>query len=367
MTNKEPLLSVVVVSRNDDHGGNMLQRMQLFVSGWIEQSKRFSLPSELVIVEWNPPVGRQRLAEVLQLPEEVSPCIVRFIEVPSELHRRFKNSESLPLFQMIGKNVGIRRARGRFVLATNIDILFSDELMEFFAYGKLLPGYMYRIDRYDVPSDLPNDSSIEKQLDYCREHVIRVNMQSETIIKERERHNNGTSIFGKQLSRIHNYKNDKGVFQLLKDVLFLLTQPIMKIVIRPLIYGKPLHTNACGDFTLMTRDDWMRLRGNAEFETFSLHLDGLMCIAAHHGGVREVILEDPMRIYHIEHAPGSGWSPGAGAKLLEERLNKADISQLNYKEYLKYYKKIRWHRGPMIFNDENWGLGQEPLHENVFT
>ena len=57
-----PLLSVVVVSRNDDHGGNLLYRMQMFVSGFLEQAKRYALSSELVIVEWNPPPDRPRLA-----------------------------------------------------------------------------------------------------------------------------------------------------------------------------------------------------------------------------------------------------------------------------------------------------------------
>jgi hypothetical protein len=32
---------------------------------------------------------------------------------------------------MIAKNVGIRRARGRFVLATNVDILLDDALVRF--------------------------------------------------------------------------------------------------------------------------------------------------------------------------------------------------------------------------------------------
>ena len=112
MTNREPLLSVVVVSRNDDHGGNMLQRMQLFVSGWLEQAKRHKLDSELIIVEWNPLPDRPKLSEVLKWPEDSGPCTVRFIEVPPEIHKRFKYSEQLPVFQMIGKNVGIRRARG---------------------------------------------------------------------------------------------------------------------------------------------------------------------------------------------------------------------------------------------------------------
>ena len=58
---------------------------------------------------------------------------------------------------MIGKNVGIRRARGQFVLATNIDILFSDELAKYLAARRLEPGRMYRIDRHDAMSDVQND------------------------------------------------------------------------------------------------------------------------------------------------------------------------------------------------------------------
>jgi len=41
------------------------------------------------------------------------------------------------LYQMIAKNAGIRRARGEYVLATNIDILFSSELACFFAARRL--------------------------------------------------------------------------------------------------------------------------------------------------------------------------------------------------------------------------------------
>jgi hypothetical protein len=70
-----------------------------------------------------------------------------------------------------------------------------------------------------------------------------------------------------------------------------------------------------------------------------------------------------MRIYHIEHAPGSVWAPGLGAKLLDERLKTAGIPQLTYEEYLKYLRQIHWHRGATLFNDGNWGLGQECLKE----
>lgn len=176
----EPYLSLVVTARNDDHGGNLLHRMQAFAGCWIAQARRFGIPSELIIVEWNPPPDRPRLAEVLQWPRDFGPCQVRFIEVPPELHRTFKHAEALPLYQMLGKNVGLRRARGRFVLATNIDILFSDELARFLSEQRLAPGRMYRIDRHDAKSDVPTDAPLAEQLEYCRTHLIRVNVREGT-------------------------------------------------------------------------------------------------------------------------------------------------------------------------------------------
>jgi len=177
----EPYLSLVVTARNDDHGGNLLGRMQAFVSGWIEQARRFEIPSELIIVEWNPPPGRPGLTDALRWPDDLGPTVVRIIEVPEELHARFDHGKALPLYQMIAKNVGIRRARGRFVLATNIDILISSELAAFIGRRELDADRMYRVDRHDAMNEVPVERPIEDQLEYCRTHLIRVNTREGTF------------------------------------------------------------------------------------------------------------------------------------------------------------------------------------------
>jgi hypothetical protein len=51
-------------------------------------------------------------AMMLRWPVDLGRCEVRFIEVPPELHARYAHGAALPLYQMIAKNVGIRRARG---------------------------------------------------------------------------------------------------------------------------------------------------------------------------------------------------------------------------------------------------------------
>src|SRR5262249_20830354 len=176
----EVYLSLVATARNDDHGGNLLGRMQAFVSGFLEQCKRFNISSELVLVEWNPPADRPRLKDALKWSVD-GPCAVRIIEVPADVHTRFKYAKALPLYQMIAKNVGIRRTRGRFVLATNIDILISDELAAFLGEQKLERGRMYRIDRHDAMSGVPVRASVEEMLAYCRTHLIRVNAREGTF------------------------------------------------------------------------------------------------------------------------------------------------------------------------------------------
>ncbi len=153
--------------------------MQIFVTGLGAQAERFQVPIELVIVDWNPPAEKPLLADAIDWPG-TDWVESRVVEVPAELHRRYKHADSLPLYQMIAKNVGIRRSRGEFVLATNIDLLFSDELFEFLAARRLETGKMYRVDRWDSAEDVPLNATIQEQLQYCATHLLRVNARGET-------------------------------------------------------------------------------------------------------------------------------------------------------------------------------------------
>jgi hypothetical protein len=111
---RTPYLSIIVASRNDNHGDNMSKRMRLFIKGMIEQTNRFALNIELIIVEWNPPNKDRRLFEILPRPTNGDYLTLKYILVPYKLHKQFRFSEKLPLYQMIAKNVGIRRGECRF-------------------------------------------------------------------------------------------------------------------------------------------------------------------------------------------------------------------------------------------------------------
>ena len=149
--NTPPYLSIVAASRNDNHGGDMHKRMRIFVNGLIHQCNKFKLPCELIMVEWNPPADKPLLNEILPSPSMDDYLSIRYLIVPHELHAKLKIAEELPLFQMIAKNVGIRRAKAEFVLCTNVDLLFSDELFAELAKRKLEQGKYYRANRCDIP------------------------------------------------------------------------------------------------------------------------------------------------------------------------------------------------------------------------
>ena len=321
--NGHPALSIVATARNDDHGGDLLGRMQWFVDCLDALCERHRLAAELVLVEWNPPADRAPLSEALRWPRSHRACGVRIITVPHEVHRRFKHSEALPLFQMIAKNAGIRRARGDYVLASNVDVLFSDELVRFLASGSLRSGRLYRAERCDVPATPPDVPSVDALLAWCAGNVIRVNARDATInLVTGDRHT--IYVPGTRRAR--------------------------------------LHTNACGDFQLMAARHWWELRGYPEFETYSMHLDSVLSFMAHFGGAREEVLPDPMRVYHFEHA--GGWTPDAArTKTLDTRLEKAGIPQLAHATFDAWAREMTRSEQPIIFNDEDWGLANDELDE----
>jgi glycosyltransferase involved in cell wall biosynthesis len=123
----EPYLSIVVTSLDDSRSGDGLDRVQAFFTGTLEQCRRYRIPAELIIVEWRREEKKAPLAETLRLPKEPGPCAVRIVEVPEDVYQPHPNA----LENAIAKNVGIRRSRGRFVLAANLHTIIPDELMEF--------------------------------------------------------------------------------------------------------------------------------------------------------------------------------------------------------------------------------------------
>jgi hypothetical protein len=267
----------------------------------------------------------------------------------------------MPLFQMIAKNVGIRRARGEFILATNIDLLFSDELFKFFAQRKLRDNHMYRIDRWDVTEDVPVSCSVMEQLAFCRKNLLRVNRRNgsynfatRTLARVYPDSRRVLGSLVVNFVRRHPFLSARSRYELERD-----WRRINLERIRP-----RLHTNACGDFTMLSKNNWHQLRGYPELELFSFHIDSLFCHAAVAFGIAEAELKSPMRIYHIEHSQGSGFTP-EHQEILWQRIKRSRVGRLDDDQVYELILGLNTGALYPIFNDRSWGLAASKLEEST--
>ena len=352
----QPYISIVAASRNDDHGGDPLIRTQIFINNLARQCEIHQLPAELILVDWNPVPERPGLAAVLHLPSESALIQARTVTVPTILHQRLKYADRLPFFQMIAKNVGIRRAKGHFVLATNIDILFSDELIGFIARQRLDPKKQYRVDRYDIESGLTQQATLKETLDYAWSHPIRAHRryQPDRLVQ----HLYAREIFKRSCVPAQGFRG-KG-----ENVTVVEEEGVWQIRPERSVDMNYLHTNACGDFTLMSRDAWFSIRGYPEFEAFSFNIDSIGILAAHYAGYEEVALLPPCVCFHIEHGVGSGWTP-EGEKHLFNRLEKAEILNPEWPVLMPLVDEMRKEERALEFNNVNWGLADIELPERT--
>jgi hypothetical protein len=126
-------------------------------------------------------------------------------------------------------------------------------------------------------------------------------------------------------------------------------------------------TNACGDFTLLSREDWDALRGYPEWPMYSWHLDSMLIYHARYSGIREVYMGKAAPVFHIEHSPGSGFTPESSDKLFE-RLQARGIPYFDWaRDVVPKIEemKARRVRGEKLiqYNDAGWGFAARALVE----
>jgi hypothetical protein len=141
----------VLTGRNDGYGGDFLARFFRALRFNHRQLAEHGIAHEVVFVEWAPPPGapliRDRIFDALpDLDREA----VSWYVVDSRYQEALSLNPRLEYLEFPAKNVGVRRARGRFVLTTNCDVSFSRQVFAAIAEGRLEPGVLYRAPRHDV-------------------------------------------------------------------------------------------------------------------------------------------------------------------------------------------------------------------------
>lgn len=341
------MLSIVVVSRNDNHGKNMLKRMQYSIYTNIEIFEKLGIEVEYIVIDYNTD-KKEKLKDLFTFKNSKF-VKVKFIEIPPSFHEQFKDYEKLPVNNMVARNIGIRRAKGEFVLATGIDIIFSKELVK--KMENLKKGFIYRANRYDVNRAILECKfkDGEEILKFCEKNIIDI-----------------------------HFNTNRGKFI-----------PNTNIPM--------LHTNNCGDFQLAHRDIWFRLRGYPEIDLMGTHVDTLFEYMVYLSGIKEEVFEE--KIYHIDHI--SRWLKPLythvlrswrllfkefgyevmkykddfyklAKKVSQDAHEKAYLEEIDFRilssdEYKQIIADMANGRRNVVYNNVNWGARGYNFKEVVFV
>jgi hypothetical protein len=110
-------LSLVVVGRNDNYGGDFSDRLKVTMDWHAQHIKNL----ELIYVEWN------RIADRPSDTEWISkryPNVKCFI-VPNSIHQHYNTNPKIPMMEYHAKNVGIRESSSQWVALVNADVFLA--------------------------------------------------------------------------------------------------------------------------------------------------------------------------------------------------------------------------------------------------
>lgn len=115
-------ISVVVVGRNDNYGGDFSKRLQTTLDWNLSH-----LPNpELIYVEWNQIKERPSDCEWIVARYPNAKCYI----VSNEIHKKINDSSRIPMMEYFAKNIGIRRATNEWILMINADVFIGTDVIK---------------------------------------------------------------------------------------------------------------------------------------------------------------------------------------------------------------------------------------------
>jgi len=324
--NSKVLLSIVLVGRNDNYGGDFKSRLQNCITWTHLQLTNFQIYSEIIFVNYNP-LPDQPIENFIEWPLKNKFVSIRIVTVDHNTHIDFvKNNKikNVPVLEYFAKNIGIRRTKGEYILVINPDVLIDPKI--FSELHLVSKSYYYRADRIDFSDSWNSDlKPLNIKRVFLKGHSYKMNKI-------------GQLKYLRFKNKIINAwkKNTLKIEQLLN---------ILRITVYEHNIEYSYHCNVSGDFILMHREHWYDLRGFRENPFIALHNDALFIVQAATLGLKEKIYAAP--IYHQEHS---------------RRFDANDDDELYRESYLFFQKEgqemIR-QKKTCIYNDENWGVSKK--------
>jgi hypothetical protein len=163
-------ISVVVIGKNDDYGGNLTHRFTHCLN-ILTQSF-----DEIIYVDWKSN-GKSLIEEVINNVEKKD-NIKSYIVSEQDIQNNNPEYIDYSIVEVIARNIGIRRATNDWILVTNVDILIEN-----FDLSQFNDHTLYTSARIDVPQEfhLNHNDSVEL-LNSVKENKDRFKIQPDAVI-----------------------------------------------------------------------------------------------------------------------------------------------------------------------------------------
>jgi hypothetical protein len=247
--------TVVIVSRNDNYGGNLIERSTFCLNSAIDTY------DEVIYVDWNSPDNHSLLWDIksnLKTKGNLKHLVIT-PEIASILTNH--DPDAQVCCEVLARNLGIRRATGDYIISTNIDIIHPrrKDLIEFINNSD--KDTFYTISRRDA--ELPEIIEFQGtgQCEYNKWEDLREHLISQS--QERKRETN--TVNGDEFSLI----------------------------------------NCCGDFQIASKHIWNEIRGFEEDLIYTLYADSNVQKKAKMHGFNIEAAFSPA-LFHINHGRGGG-------------------------------------------------------------
>jgi len=248
-------LTAVVVARNDNYGGDLNDRATYCLNSLIDTF------DEVILVDWNSPDNHPLLWDIKDNIQGKGN--LKHIVITPEVASMLTNNDphAQVCSEVLGRNIGIRRASGDYIVSTNIDVIAPrrDEL-EATIKNDLNDNTFYTISRRHTEwKDIEAFHGGERKYGEWRE------LREHLIENSEERKYEETVVEGDNYSII----------------------------------------NCCGDFQLAHKNIWNEIRGFEEELIYVLYSDtNVQKKAIKHGFDLKAIYSPAL--FHIYHGKGGG-------------------------------------------------------------
>jgi len=247
-------LSAVIVTRNDNYGGNLNDRAIFCLNSLIDTF------DEVFLIDWNSEKGPllYDIHDKLNFKGNLHHIV---IEPKIAKHLTNLDPQAQVCNEVLGRNIGIRRATGDYIVSTNIDVIApTRKELEKTINSELNNNTFYTISRRYTDWKI-----IEEFFGGTRDYSRWKELRDYLIENSEERTTKETVVTGDDYSLI----------------------------------------NCCGDFQLAHKSIWNEIKGFEEELIYVLYSDtNVQKKAVMHGFELKAIYSPAL--FHIEHGKGGG-------------------------------------------------------------